>query len=546
MAEYVITVRAISIATAFLCVLGTVFVPVDDAAAQFIEKEIHRGVMDNPIRLDPQFATLHSERAILADLFLGLVTEDAAGNIVPGAAESWEERDDGLTWVFKLRADQQWSDGRPLEARDFEFAFRRLLSPQSGAPFASMFFNISGAEALHKGQTDDPRTLGVTAPDKTTLVFKLTQKSPQFLAQLVQPSAYPLRQDQVERTDESWTLPGKMVTNGPYILREWLPGRYVKLAKNWRFYDPAAATIDNVYYEVVEFIESATERFFAGDLQTLSRLPREAVANLMETTPEVVRLYPSLTVDYLVFNTRKPPFNDPRIREALSLAIDSPTLVDRVLGGGDIPAEGLLPDGLAGIREPEAVERKGPYPVPRPLSATEKRDAAKLLLTNAGFGVPDTLRLTLSYNTNGVNQKVAEEVADMWKRVGVRTDLYGNDYSVHYGDLGLGEFDVARAGWIADYNDPKAYLMLFEADSERFNYGGFSDPAFERLMAEAAKQDPSDRALTLRRAEQAAMKKFPIVPLYHHASRSLVATGVLGWEDNVRDIHPSRYLELKE
>ena len=516
------------------------------APAQLIEKEIHRGIMDNPIRLDPQFATLPSERAILADLFLGLVTEDAAGNIQPGAAESWTVGDAGLTWVFKLRAGQTWSDGRPLEARDFEYAFQRLLAPESGAPFASMFYNISGAEALHKARADDPRTLGVTAQDKATLIFKLVERSPQFLAQLVHHSAFPLREDQVERADESWTRPGKMVTNGPYILSEWLPGNYVKLAKNWRFYDPASAAIDNVYYDVVEFIESATERFFAGDLDTLSEIPREAIAALMEAAPEVVRFYPSLTVDYLVINTRKPPFNDPRVREALALAVDSPTLVRRVLDGGDIPADGLLPEGMAGIREPEPVQRKGPYPLPRPLSAEEKRDAAKLLLTDAGFGVQDTLRLTLNYNANGAHQKIAEAVAEMWKRVGVRADLYSNDYTVHYGDLGLGEFDIARAGWIADYDDPVAFLMVFDGKSERFNYGRFADPEFEKLMAAAAKQEPPARAVTLHRAEQLAMKKFPIIPLYHHASRSLVAPNVSGWEDNIRDIHPSRYLELRE
>jgi oligopeptide transport system substrate-binding protein len=453
-------------------------------------------------------------------------------------------RDKGLTWVFKLRAEQIWSDGRPLEAGDFVYAFRRLLAPQSGAPFASMFYNIAGAEALHKGRTDDPKKLGVAAPDKRTVVFKLAERSPQFLAQLVHHSAYPLRQDHVERADESWTRPGKMVTNGPYALAEWLPGNYLKLSKNWRFYDPASVIVDNVYYEVVEFIESAKERFFSGTLHTLSGIPREEIADLMRAAPEVVRLHPSLAIDYLVINTRKPPFNDPRIREALAMAVDSPTLVQEVLGGGDLPADGLLPEGLAGLREPEPAQRKGPYPSPRPFSASEKRDAAKRLLTDAGFGVQDTLHLTLHYNANGEHQAIAEAVARMWKRIGVRTDLYSNDYTVHYGDLGLGEFDIARAGWIADYNDPMAFLMLFDPESEQFNYGGFTDPEVGKLLAAAAKQQPQPRALTLYKAEMLAMKKFPIIPLYHHASRNLVSGRVSGWVDNIRDIHPSRYLEL--
>ena len=538
--------RGFFLSAVFLFVLGALALPAGEAPAQLIEKEIRRGVMDNPVRLDPQIATLPAEQAILADLFLGLVTEDAAGAIQPGAAESWKVRDKGLTWVFKLRDGQTWSDGRPLEAGDFVYAFRRLLAPQSGAPFASMFYNVAGAEALHKGRTDDPKKLGVAARDKLTLVFRLTERSPQFLAQLVHHSAYPLRQDHVERTDESWTRPAKMVTNGPYILSEWLPGNYVKLSKNWRFYDPASVNVDNVYYDIVEFIESAKERFFSGTLHSLSGIPRQEVAGLMEAAPEVVRLYPSLKVDYLVVNTMKPPFNDPRVREALAMAVDSPTLVRKVLGGGDIAADGLLPEGLAGLREPEPVERKGPIPSPRPFSASEKREAAKRLLTDAGFGVQDTLRLTLHYNANGEHQGIAEAVAKMWKRIGVRTDLYSNDYTVHYGDLGLGEFDIARAGWIADYNDPAAFLTLFDPEDERFNYGRFSDPEVSKLLTAAAKQKPQPRAVTLQRAEALAMKKYPIIPLYNHASRNLVSGKVSGWVDNIRDIHPSRYLEVAE
>ncbi|UCH74013.1 MAG: peptide ABC transporter substrate-binding protein [Rhodospirillales bacterium] len=534
------------ILTCLLCLTAIFLFPSGEVPAQLVEREIRRGIMDNPVRLDPHFAALAPERAILADLYIGLVTENAAGQIEPGAAESWEVRDDGMTWVFKLRAGQNWSDGRPLVAGDFEYAFRRLLAPQSGALFASMFYNIEGAEILHKGRDGEEGSLGVTATDDATLVFRLTHRSPQFLAQLVHHSAYPLREDQVERADESWTRPGKMVTNGPYILSEWLPGNYLKLSKNWRFFDPASVTMDHVYYDVVEFIESATERFFSGTLHTLSGVPRDAIAGLMEQAPEVVRIHPSLTVDYLVINTRKPPFNDPRVREALALAVDSPTLVRRALDGGEIPADGLLPDGLAGVREPEAPPRKGPFPIPRPLSAREKRDAAKLLLTDAGFGVQDTLRLTLHYNANGAHQKVAETVAEMWKRVGVRTDLYSNDYVVHYGDLGLGEFDVARAGWVGDFNDPAAFLMLWDSESERFNYGRFKDAEFEKLMTTAARQEPAAREVTLHRAEQLAMKRFPIIPLYQHASRNLVATNVVGWEDNVRDLHPSRYLDLTD
>ncbi len=514
--------------------------------AQIIEKELHRGIADGPVKLDPQFAILPAERTILADLYLGLVTEDAAGEIVPGAAERWEVSDDGLTWTFSLRGNQKWSDGRLLEARDFVYAFQRLLSTRSGAPFASMFYNIVGAEDLHRGQAKDARDLGVRATNNLTLEFRLNRRSPEFLAQLVHHSAYPLRRDLIEGKDESWTRPGKMVSNGAYTLAEWLPGRYLRLAKNWNFTESADVRIDNVYYQVADVPENGIESFFAGEIDTFSGVPREYAADLLRDAPGAMRIYPTLTVDYLVFNTTKAPFDDPRVRRALSLAIDSPTLVKEALRGGEIPADGFLPDGLASLREPARPKRQGPYPAPRPVSAGEKREQAQEILTNAGYGAREAIRLTVHFNLSETHARVAEEVADMWKRIGILTDLYSSDYTVHYGDLGAADFEVARAGWIADFNDPLAFLMLFGSDTERFNYGRFADAEFDKLMTLAARQDPEARAVTLRRAAERVADLAAVIPLYHHASRNLVGRQVTGWQDNLRDIHPSRYLDVLE
>lgn len=516
------------------------------AQAQFIEKDIRRGVTDSPLKLDPQFALLPSERAILHDLFIGLVTEDASGAIIPGAAESWEASRNGLTYTFQLRAGQKWSDGQLLEARDFVYGFQRLLAPRSGSPYASLFYNIEGAEVLHKGETDDVRKLGVKATTPRTVVFTLTERSPQFLSQLAHQAGFPLRRDLVEKVDRSWTRPGKMVSNGAYTLAEWLPGRYVRLARHLGFFDSAAIEIDNVYYNVIEDPEAGIERFFAGKLDIFSGLPRDRGAELMRSTPNVARMYPTLTVDYLVFNTKKPPLDDPRVREALALAIDSQTLVRKTLRGGEIPARGILPQGLANLREPAGPAREGPYPVARPYSPAEKREIAKELLDQAGQGAREAIRLTLRYNVGETNEMVAEAIADMWKKIGIQVTLYGGEYSVHYDDLAAGDFEVARAGWAADYDDPTAYLMLFQSTTERFNYGRFADGDFNKLMVQAARQDAQTRPVTLYRAAETAMKKYPVVPLYQHASRTLVGTRVRGWSQNIRDIHPSRFLSLTD
>lgn len=517
-----------------------------ESGAQIVERDFHRGIMEGPSGLDPQYATRQVEFSILTDLFMGLTTRDASGNLQPGVAESWTVENNGRRWVFRLRGDVKWSDGRPLVAEDFVFSFQRLLAPDSGAPFASMFGMIVGAAGSDPKGSGNGDPLGVTAPNRRTVIFNLERPAPYLPSLLAHPAAFPLRRDLIERNVESWTRPGRMVTNGPYMLGEWLPGRYVKLRKNWGFHDPASVILDNVFYDIVDQGELALERFFSGELDVLSGLPRDWLPELVEEAPEVVRLHPTLTVDYLVFNMGRPPFDDVRVRQALALAIDSRGLVNDALDRGSAPASGMFPDFGEKVRA-DGVGPEGPRARKRPASPESRRAEAKRLLEIAGYGARGSLRLTLHYNNNERNRKVAEAIAEMWKAVGVDADLYGNHYAVHYGDLGLGDFEVARAGWIADFNDPVAVLDLFRSNNGRFNYGGFSDDRFDRLLEQANTQmDSKQRLVLLSRAHDRAMSQFPVAPLYHHASRHLVSLGVTGWEDNVLNVHPSRFLNRTE
>lgn len=517
------------------------------ARAQIIERDMHRGIMEDPMALDPQYSVRPVERAILADLFSGLVVEDSAGVLQPEMAASWQVENKGRRWVFTLRQGVKWSDGRPVVAEDFVYAFQRLLAPRTTAPFASMFYIIAAAESLHAGKERDPAALGVRAKDPQTLVFELVRPTPYFLSMLAHPSAVPLRRDLIEGDGDNWMRPGRMVSNGTYILGEWLPGRYIKLRKNWGFYDPAQAVIDNVYYDIVDEGEVALERFFAGELDILSDIPREWTAELMDKAPEAVRLFPTLTVDYLVFNTRRIPFDNVNVRKALALAIDSRELVTEVLARGEIPADGMLPKGMANQREAARPAPPDPRAARRPESPEQKREKAEEILKLTGYGVRDSLRVTLAYNNNPTHRKIVEAIAASWRKLGIQVDLYANHYAVHYGDLGIGDFEIARAGWIADFNDPMAVLELFRSKNDPFNYGNFSDDRFDRQLAQAdAQADPRERSIGLRRAHERALSLYPVIPLYHHSSRHLVAPRVVGWEDNVRDIHPSRWLNLEE
>ncbi len=516
------------------------------AAAQFGEFTLNRGVAEEPISLDPQYARLSSERAILADLFTGLVAEDAAGAIIPGVAKSWKISADGLTYTFKLRDDNLWSDGETVEAADFVYTFERLLAAKSDAPFASMFYNIKGAEARHTGKTEGAPGLGVRAKGSRTLVITIAAPAPDFLAQLTHHSVYPLRREIVEAEGGSWTRPGRFVSNGPYFLMEWKPGRFVQLVRNPRYHEAESVTLEAVYYFPAGDPDAGIERFLAGELDIFSGVPRDRAAALLKTSPAAVHLYPTLTVDYLVINATRPPMGDPKVRQALALGIDRQALLQKVLARGEIAADSIVPDEIANFQPPREALRTGPYPVPRPLSGRERQAIAKELIADAGYGVKDSLTVTLRYNVGKTNEKLVKAIAGMWRKIGIKTELYATDYMVHYSDLSAGDFQIARAGWIADYNDPAAILMMLDSASERFNYGRFSDREFDRLLKAAAGQKPEQRAATLYRATTVAMARYPVIPLYFHASRNLVAAYIEGWQDNIRDIHPSRYLKIVE
>lgn len=505
------------------------------------ETVLKRGNTGEPETLDPHKSSTIYEANLQRDLFEGLIIEAADGSLVPGVAESWEISDDGRVYTFNLRGDSVWSDGSPVTADDFVFSFQRLLDPATASKYASIMYPVDQAEEINTGKTKDLAQLGVKAIDPQTLEITLTAPTPYFMQQLTHHTGLPVSKANVETFGKDFTKPGNLVSNGPFVLDEWVPQAHIKLSKNPQFFDAESVQIDTVMYYPTEDRSTALKQFRAGELDINNDVPNDQVPWMRENLSEEFRVAPYLGIYYYPINTQREPFSDPRVRQALSLVINREILVEKITRAGEVAAYSLVPPGTSNYdMGPAFAEFKA-------LSTDERMDKAKALLEEAGFGADNPLQFTLSYNTSENHKKVAIAIASMWKPLGVKADLFNTEVKVHYNNLQEGDYDVARAGWIADYDDPQNFLFLLESNNPDLNYAKYENPEFDALMEEASRTvDLGKRAELLHQAEAIAMADMPYIPIYYYVSKNLVKSSVGGWEDNVKDVHPSRFLSLKE
>jgi oligopeptide transport system substrate-binding protein len=491
-----------------------------------------------PDTLDPHHVEGTWENRIIGDVFMGLTTEAADGSVIPGAAESWEVSDDGTVYTFKLR-DHTWSDDTPVTADDFVFALQRTLDPAEAAEYASLLYTMKNAKPLNEGAIEGMDQLGARALDPRTLEVTLESPTPYFIEQLTHFTAFPLPKHKVEELGDDWIKPDNSVGNGAYKVTEWLPNTHVKLVKNEAFYDAGNVAIDTVFFYPSEERNAATKRFRAGEIDVQYDFASEQIDWLKENLPEETRIAPYLGIYYYVINTRVAPFDNASLRQALAMAIDREAITDKVLRTGELPAYSFVPPGTGNYGEPAYVSWQD-------MPQEERLAHAKELIAAAGFGPDNPLKLQLRYNTSETHKKVAIAVASMWKQLGVETELFNSEVKVHYNDLQEGNFQVARAAWIADYSDAQNFLYLMDSGTGVLNYAGYASPDFDRLMAEAAATaDLKVRADLLRQAEAIAMEDLPNIPSYYYVSKDMVSPDVQGCVDNTKDIHRTRWLTVE-
>ncbi|MBB5576478.1 MULTISPECIES: peptide ABC transporter substrate-binding protein [Rhizobium] len=498
---------------------------------------IHNG--GDPTSLDPQKISGDWENRIDGDIFEGLVTEDSKDNPIPGQAASWTVSPDQKVYTFKLRDGIKWSDGQPVTAEDFVFAFRRLMDPKTAAQYAYLQYTILNAEKINKGEIKDLTQLGVKAIDDKTLEITLENPTPYFLNALMHYTAYPLPKHVVEAKGDEWVKIGNIVTNGPYKPVEWVPGSHVANVKNDQYYDAKNVKIDKVNFYTLEDQAAALKRYRAGEFDVLTSFPADQFEWIQKNLPGQAHVVPFLGTYYYVLNATKPPFNDKRVRQALSMAVNREVIGPKILGTGELPMYSWVPPGTANYGEPAYVSWKDePY--------KQKVEEAKKLLKDAGFGPDHPLKAQLRYNTNDNHKRIAVAIAAMWKPLGVDIELYNTETKVHYDEMQRGQVEIGRAGWLADYNDPINFLNLLSTGVE-MNYGRWSNPDYDALIKRGNEQtDLQKRAEIYKKAEQLALDDSAAIPIYYYVSQNIVAPKVQGFVDNIQDIHRTRWLSIKE
>lgn len=509
--------------------------PLGSAQAEMVLRVANLG---EAATLDPHHVSGVWENRIIGDMFLGLTTEGPDGKPIAGAAEEWTISEDGTIYTFKIR-DHQWSDGTPVTAGDFVYSLQRILLPETAAEYASLLYPITNAEALNTGEMEGMEQLGVRAVDDRTLEITLNAPTPYFLSQLTHYTAFPVPMHLVEEHGNDWIKKGIIATNGAYVLDEWIPSTHTVLLKSPSFYDADNVKIDKVIFYPSEDRAAVQKRFRAGEIDIATDFASDQIDWLKKNLPDETRIAPYLGIYYYPVNTSKPPFDDKRVRQALSMAINREAITDKVLKTGELPAYSFVPPGTNNYGEPAYVAWKDmPY--------EERVEEAKKLLAEAGFGPDNPLKFVLSYNTSENHKRIAIAVAAMWKQIGVEAELFNTEVKVHYDKLKQADFDVARAGWIADYNDPQNFLYLLQGSSGPLNYGRYANPEYDALMEQAAvTTDLSERASLMAQAEAMAMEDQPVIPIYYYVSKNLVSGSVEGWQDTVNDIHRSRFLSVK-
>jgi oligopeptide transport system substrate-binding protein len=493
-----------------------------------------------PDTLDPQNMSGTWENRISGDMFLGLTTEAADGSVIPGSATEWKISEDGTVYTFKIRDNLNWSDGMPVTADDFVYSYRRILDPKRAAKYASLLYTIKNAEEINSGKETDFLKLGARAIDSKTLEITLKEPAPYFLQQLTHYSAFPLPKHVVEKHGNDWVKPGNMVSNGAYVLQSYTPNDTVVLVKNPKFYEAAKVKIDKVVFYSSDDRSEMEKRYRAGQIDVVTDINIQQLDRLRKDYPTELKISPYLGTYYYVFNTAKGVAADPKVRQALSMVIDREIMTDKVTKAGEIPAYAIVPPGMDNYfsGNSEAEWKK--------LTKEQRVEQAKKLLAEAGYTADKPLKITLSYNTSESHKAIAVAVQNMWKQaLGVQAELTNADTKTHYNNLRDGSFDVGRAGWIADYNDPQNFLYLFETRTGSNNYGKFSNKEFDDLMVAAGKEvNLKKRAEIMKKAEAIAMANNVWAPIYFYVSKNIVSPKVKGFVANTKDVHRTRWMSI--
>jgi oligopeptide transport system substrate-binding protein len=501
-------------------------------------RTLHFGNSAEPLSLDPHQASGVWENRIIGDLLVGLVTDDPKGRPIPGMATEWTTSPDGLVWTFKVR-DALWSDGVPVTAEDFVFAWRRIMTTTPPAKYASILYVIKNAEQIYDGRIKDVTQLGVRAIDAKTLEVTLDHPAPYLPGLLTHYTSFPIPKHVVEKVGSAWIKAENFVGNGPFKLQQWKPNDFVHVVRNTNYYDNTNVCLDQIFYYPTTDDNAAERKVRTGDLDINANFSGSRLEEINKNLPGYARIHSYTGLTYFLFNMRKPPFDNEKVRAAISMTADREFVTQQILKAGQQPAYSLVPPGIADYSS-------GAVTVDFKDQSLESRlNRARKLLEEAGYGPSNPLKFTFSFRNSGDQPRVAPVVQQNWAKIApwVQVDILGAETQINYEKLRNGDFQLGDAGWISDFNDAKNFVYLFQTSTDQLNYGKYSNPKFDRLMEAAdVEKDTKKRAALMQEAEALVLKENGVMPMWFLTNRNLVSPRITGWEDNAVDIHRARYL----
>ncbi|PWI34253.1 oligopeptide ABC transporter substrate-binding protein OppA [Vibrio albus] len=488
-------------------------------------QELVRGNGSEIASVDPHKTEGVPESHVIRDLLEGLVNQDADGNTIPGVAESWET-EDNRTFTFHLRKDAKWSNGDPVTAHDFEYSFKRAVDPNTASPYSWYFemTTMENAADIIAGKKDK-ETLGVKALDDYTLEVKLESAVPYFVKMAGHTTMKPVNKTVVEKYGDTWTKPEHFVGNGAFVLDNWVVNERIELKQNPYYWDKANTKLTKVTYLPIENQVSEMNRFLSGEIDFTFELPNEHFKRLQKEHPESLSIVGNLCSYYYGFNNKRAPFDDVRVRKALSYAIDRDVITKALLGQGQKPAYFLTPEITANF-EPE-------MPAYGKMTQEERNSEAKRLLEEAGFNDTNPLKFTLLYNTNENHKKLAVAIASMWKKtLGAEAVLENQEWKTYLDTRRQGNFDVTRAGWCGDYNEASSFLSLMQSNNSSNDPKYYSDE-YDAVMQKALEStSEEERTKLYAEAEKLLARDMPIAPIYQYVKSRLLNPRVGGFPSN--------------
>jgi oligopeptide transport system substrate-binding protein len=479
-------------------------------------------VLDKFPSIDPQIIEDVEGSSVARDLFEGLLNQDADGNLIPGVATQWSSSEDKKTWTFKLRDNAKWSNGDPVVAGDFVYAWQRAADPETASPYAWFMelTTIKNASEIIAGDVA-PTEMGVSAPDDLTLVVELTDSLPYFDQMMTHATLFPTHQATIEAHGADWTKPGNLVGNGAYVLTEWVPGERLVRERNPMYWDNENTILDKSIALVINDENIGLTRYLAGELDR-TLMPAGQYPKMKEQYPDEAVSFPRLCNYYYTFNlsdTGPEAFKDVRVRQALALAVDRQIISEKVLAGGQPEAYTFTPAAVAGFDVPGTEMAS--------MSQADRDAKAKALMEEAGYGADNPLVFDMLYNTSENHKKVAIAMSQMWKqKLGVEATLANQEWKTFLETRGNQDFQLARGAWCGDYNEASTFLDLLTSASG-YNDGKFSNPMVDELMLDA--RTAADAAANYTKVEEILAEEMPVIPVYHYAGVYMHDTDLGGW-----------------